>query len=48
MGSGHRELPPAKEVVVVRKFITNEEQSVLLQWAIIVRSMLSRVRSQEK
>jgi hypothetical protein len=33
MGSGHRELPPAKEVVVVRKFITTEEQSVLLQWA---------------
>jgi hypothetical protein len=33
MGSGQRELPPAKEVAVLRKFISTEEQSALLQWA---------------
>jgi hypothetical protein len=33
MGSGHRELPPANEVAVVRKFITSVEQSALLHWA---------------
>jgi hypothetical protein len=33
MGPAHRMLPPAKEVAVVRNFITTEEQSALLDWA---------------